>query len=909
MITTADSHVLDQYFDRRTLARARTYVAQGAVLEVDWSPEGESVSATVLGSRAIPYEVTVDLVRGRNGLLVSIDGECSCPVAFDCKHSAAVLLSHLSAERAPAGVLEGASGLKRPERRPTPAVTAWDSLLGGVLEDERSKLSVPEGSLADVALQFELVTTTSPQQRPVRATRVPRDEVKDTERIHVRPVVRSSSGNWVRTGITWRSFDYPVFTGSGRRVSPVQVPLLKELRALSSLANSSYYSSYSSEDVWLDSIVSRRLWDLLGEAQDVGITLIGAGRSAAPVTVHRMDAELVLDATSALDAPGITLRPRLALGAAELSLDEHRSLLIGTPPHGIAWWDSLEDRSSAETPPLSLARLSEGLTGSRQALLTGDALVVPHEHEERFFAEMYPRLRRRIRVQSTDGSVTFPELPDEALILSLRHVEDHRIELAWATGGPGTTWREELRDAAGQPFEGAIGSALAAAQLLTLRSAVSRELVHIGDRLAPEASLQGMSAVRFLSDLLPELEAIPGLVVEHSGDVPEYKEATEGPVVTLTGTGGGGSDWFDLAVDVRVGGEVVPFLDLFVALASEQTHMVLPSGTYFSLESGALRELAQLIGEARALHDVDGDHIRVNRYQASLWEDFERLGVLTSQAAEWERSVRALATASDRIEHSPPAGVEACLRPYQQVGFNWLAYLYELGLGGILADDMGLGKTLQVLALVCHVREQRLNDAPFLVVAPTSVVGNWAAECRKFAPELRVDTVQATEGRRGTALSDLAAGADVLVTSYALFRMEYDDYEEVEWAGLVLDEAQFAKNMHSHAYQREDVARPVQAGSHRHADGEPPDGAVGAALDHGTGPLRQRRAVQRVLPPADRAPWRRGSPHIAAAPYAAAPASALEGAGCERPPEETRAGDGARARPEPPEALPDLSAA
>jgi SNF2 family DNA or RNA helicase len=326
-------------------------------------------------------------------------------------------------------------------------------------------------------------------------------------------------------------------------------------------------------------------------------------------------------------------------------------------------------------------------------------------------------------------------------------------------------------------------------------------LAPFGDRLEPEATLGGIGSVRFLTDVLPELEAVPGIIVEHTGEHAVYREATEAPVVSLAGSGPVG-DWFDLTVEVRVGGEEVPFLDLFLALAAGETHLILPSGTWFSLEADELHELAKLIAEARALHDADGDRIRVSRFQASLWEDFKRLGVLTAQADEWERSVAMLAASADRPDYPVPSQLQATLRPYQRVGFEWLAFLHDLGLGGILADDMGLGKTLQALALVCHVRERELNDAPFLVVAPTSVVGNWAAECRKFAPGLRVEMVTATAARRERTLFDLAAAADIVVTSYALFRLEYDDYAKVEWAGLFLDEAQFVKNVQSRAYQR-----------------------------------------------------------------------------------------------------------
>ena len=87
-----------------------------------------------------------------------------------------------------------------------------------------------------------------------------------------------------------------------------------------------------------------------------------------------------------------------------------------------------------------------------------------------------------------------------------------------------------------------------------------------------------------------------------------------------------------------------------------------------------------------------------------------------------------------RTEHPVPASLDATLRPYQLNGFNWLAYLYEHRLGGILADDMGLGKTIQALALMCHTKDGASRTSPYLVVAPTSVVGNWATECRRFAP-------------------------------------------------------------------------------------------------------------------------------------------------------------------------------
>ena len=114
---------------------------------------------------------------------------------------------------------------------------------------------------------------------------------------------------------------------------------------------------------------------------------------------------------------------------------------------------------------------------------------------------------------------------------------------------------------------------------------------------------------------------------------------------------------------------------------------------------------------------------------------------------------------------------------------------------------MGLGKTLQVLALMEHVRGRSVASDPFLVVVPTSVMFNWASEAARFAPNLRVATISETRARRGVDLLDVVAGADVVITSYTLFRLEYEDYAATSWAGLVLDEAQSVKNHQSQGYQ------------------------------------------------------------------------------------------------------------
>ncbi|MEY6431599.1 SNF2-related protein [Thioalkalicoccus limnaeus] len=142
-----------------------------------------------------------------------------------------------------------------------------------------------------------------------------------------------------------------------------------------------------------------------------------------------------------------------------------------------------------------------------------------------------------------------------------------------------------------------------------------------------------------------------------------------------------------------------------------------------------------------------------------------------------------------------PAGLACTLRDYQRRGVAWLGFLEGLGLHGCLADDMGLGKTMQVIARLLSEREPGTSLPPTLLIAPTSVLGNWAKEIQTFAPRLRTlihhgpDRAQATE-----AFHAQVDGCDMVITSYALVRRDLKLLGALTWHRVVLDEAQNIKN-------------------------------------------------------------------------------------------------------------------
>ena len=141
-----------------------------------------------------------------------------------------------------------------------------------------------------------------------------------------------------------------------------------------------------------------------------------------------------------------------------------------------------------------------------------------------------------------------------------------------------------------------------------------------------------------------------------------------------------------------------------------------------------------------------------------------------------------------------PSKFQGELRPYQQRGFSWLVFLERWGLGACLADDMGLGKTPQLIAFLLYLQEQKALTQPTLVVCPTSVLGNWEREVKKFAPSLKVMIHHGDKRSKGEGFVKEVQKHEIVITSYALTYRDIKVFESISWQGVVLDEAQNVKN-------------------------------------------------------------------------------------------------------------------
>jgi SNF2 family DNA or RNA helicase len=170
-----------------------------------------------------------------------------------------------------------------------------------------------------------------------------------------------------------------------------------------------------------------------------------------------------------------------------------------------------------------------------------------------------------------------------------------------------------------------------------------------------------------------------------------------------------------------------------------------------------------------------------------------------------------------------PDGFRGTLRPYQVRGYSWLGFLQRWGLGACLADDMGLGKTVQTLALIQRLRKVGEKRA-VLLICPTSVVGNWKKEAERFTPDLRVLIHHGGQRERGAAFRKKVQPFALVLSSYALLHRDREVLDKVDWAGVVLDEAQNIKNPETKQAQ---AARALKAGYRLALTGTPVENHVG----------------------------------------------------------------------------------
>ena len=373
-----------QMVGHEAFARAMVYAKSGHVYDVNFNADALIVTGRVKGTVRDDYAVTVFLASSRSGSVSVYRSQCSCPVGIDCKHAAAVLIvaRHL---------LAGPT-VERPE---------WERTLDKLLD---AAPPVPPADVAPLALEFGV------ERIPAFRGYLGRQDLR------IRPARRSSSGGWVRSGISWDDLDFVA-----RSYVAEQRELLLQFRAAAG-ASARFALPRSA---WLSlGTVSSAFWGLLDQAATVGLTILAAKPLLGPIRT-RERASVILDVRRD-PAVGVLVGPRVLLGDRDLELSSVG--VLGDPAHGVFY--VAEEAGSGQE--LIVARLEQLLSRElRQLVVDPHSLPIPSDDEVRFLTDFIPRLRQKMMITSADRSVRLPDYIEPTIGVVVNFRPEHRVRLDW----------------------------------------------------------------------------------------------------------------------------------------------------------------------------------------------------------------------------------------------------------------------------------------------------------------------------------------------------------------------------------------------------------------------------------------------------------------------------------------------
>jgi len=784
------------------------YQSQGRVREVRVSADGKLIQAQVQGGARTPYRLIIHTARRRDGK-AAIAGTCSCPVGYNCKHVAAALFAVQEASG-------GAEAIAPPETPPAPTrdpayapeVDAWLARLAAAEQDDGEAYP----STVRTRLLYVLGTAPAPNGLPHL-------------RIELATIELRKDGT---TGRIQRQSVPKLLSGSPPRYLRPSDQLL--LNRLARMGES--WSERGREDLadTLERIIAtgRGRW---GAGDGPAVTL-GAARPAALVWRLQEDGSQrpALDLGDGIEPVGLVapwfVEPASGImGPIETALPPAllRTLL-----------------AAPSVPPGAAARVGAELARR----MPQHAIAAPRVLDPPIPLEGAPQphleLRRGPQLDAIDAMPWLEPPPDGPVArLSFRY-------------GPLLVAAFETRPVlvrGGQLYAPRRDRGRERDILLRLEEIGFRlrdgHLIGRGgtqDLILPDDD-DGTAWLDFMLDELPALRAA-GWEIETAADFPLRLVAPDGPVEAALQERTG-IDWFELELGVVVDGarvDLVPpllelirradlagLLDASGAEDAAEQPLLLPlaDGRLLTLPIAAIRPTLAILFELFGAGDLatEADGFALPRSRFAELARLEASGIAAGMVWRGADALRDLARRLHDRAGIPaaalPADFRATLRPYQARGVDWLQFLREGGLGGVLADDMGLGKTVQTLAHVAIERAAGRLDHPALVVCPTSVVATWCAEAARFAPDLRVLALHGGDRKERFAAID---DSDLVITTYPLLFRDQATLTARDWHLVVLDEAQSIKNP---AATTSVLARRLRAGQRLCLTGTPMENHLG----------------------------------------------------------------------------------
>ncbi len=244
-------------------------------------------------------------------------------------------------------------------------------------------------------------------------------------------------------------------------------------------------------------------------------------------------------------------------------------------------------------------------------------------------------------------------------------------------------------------------------------------------------------------------------------------------------------DW-----EISLGDEKLSYEEL-QNLARLKTPLVRMKGQWVEVNSVEIQAILEFLRKKKTREATLREVVRMALGAGNLPRGLSLEGI---RAEGWIEELISKLCGRRSFEELPkPEGFQGVLRPYQVRGYSWLSFLRDWGFGACLADDMGLGKTIQALSLIQRDWESG-NRRPVLLICPTSIVSNWKKEALRFTPELPVMVHHGLERKKGEEFKRRVYENAIVISSYALLNRDFEIFKEIDWGGIVLDEAQNIKN-------------------------------------------------------------------------------------------------------------------
>jgi superfamily II DNA or RNA helicase len=773
-VNLALSDVLKQkevytFFSRSAFEKAVAYRAQGRVTSVEISEDLTHIRAKVRGSGSNTYHVEVQLDFSGDRL-ADLDGECSCPMAVNCKHVAATVLEALSTKQPSTQAVLPSKTVVAPAAPVLPyEVTAWLDIVGKALRGDdyppdltQRLLYCLEPSENDERMPFLTVSLISARvlkggdfggnySQPSLGDFSPERAPKYYRDIDIEILIQLSN----------RPKEYGYYPGQRLQSAELLQQVIATGRAF-----------------WLDHKRPPLRW---GEKREGRIEWQGGKKGLSP--------RLVVAGVAALNAepPVYVDETAGVMGPVELNLPPRLAYQI------------------LSAPPIPRARIAEVASRLGQKIPEIHHAVLPAPPAAAVKIAEAPAPILRLRLGRAMAYASYYR--DAATVMPVAHLSfrygpievdssEHRSRLEVFQGG--RVYALSRRRA----LESDVFKRLSALGFVNARSVFPYlEGGHFED-LALKSARDWLD---FLNHHAAELRT-EGFEIRIDDDFP-YRLATAAGAFDAEFEGSG-IDWFELALGVEIDGERRDLAPMLAALVSNPTFtpdMVKKlaedgDNLYVPLADGRHVALAadRFLPLVLALHSLKLSGVFV---EASGNLRLSRADVVPLLALENEhfafkgagnlRRLAGLLQGRGLVPASLPPGFRAELRPYQALGVAWLDLLRESGLGGVLADDMGLGKTVQILALIALEKSRGNLVQPALVVAPTSLMTNWFNEAQKFAPELKILVLHGADRK---AKFDSIAGHDVVLTTYPLIARDKEILFARDWHMAILDEAQTVKN-------------------------------------------------------------------------------------------------------------------